>query len=650
MPTEGTSTEPVEATGDAGPRRPIQKLSPLLVNQIAAGEVIERPASVVKELVENALDAGATRIRVELEAGGLKLVRITDDGSGIPPDELPMALEPHATSKITEAEDLDRVGTLGFRGEAVASIASIARMRIRSRAAGSDECWEIASEGGSTSDARPASGPPGTTFEVRDLFFNTPARRKFLKTPQTERGRCLDWLRDLALAHPAVGFTMLSEGRSVLELPPGQGPRTRAASILGKELEGELLEVSADEHDDSRGIGLWGLVGTPSVARATAKAQHVILNGRVIRDRVIQHAMREAYRGLIEPGRHPTAVLLLEMPPGAVDVNVHPAKLEVRFRDGSLVYAVVHRAIRDALRAADLTPAFGGEGTLPRFLSPAEVLPPPTERVAPGKAVDAAAFAREVRELAIQPAKDGKVDLDTVRRALEEKATALEARLTAAEEQAPGVAHEVVRTDAGDASLPTPKRADRVLQVHNSYLLTQDSEGVVIIDQHALHERVMFERLLERVGEQGTLESQSLLTPVVVEATSGQMAAAEKLGDLCAQIGLTLRELGPRSLGIEAFPTFLFERKVDPSEFVRDVLARAEEDGFAPDAEEAMREVLDMMACKAAVKAGDRMSDGELEELLTLRERYERASRCPHGRPTAVRLTIEQLERLFGRR
>jgi DNA mismatch repair protein MutL len=351
----------VHVPDTATPSR-IRTLPTLVANQIAAGEVVERPASVVKECVENSIDAGATRVTVELEQGGIELIRITDDGGGIGEVDLPMAIAPHATSKISSATDLERVATLGFRGEALASIASVARLSIRSRtaeqtgAATIEVDWERYSTGGSDG-IKPAAGPIGTCITVRNLFYNTPARRKFLRTVGTEQERCLDVVRQLAMAHPAIGFTASCDGRRVMDLPPDQSPRERVLGVLGSELDDQLLEVGADELDDSRGIALWGLVGLPGIARGTNKHQYVFVNGRCVKDRTIQHAIAEAYRGLIDPSRYPTAVLMLELSPAGVDVNVHPAKAEVRFRDGSLVHSLVLRSVREALRAADLTPS-----------------------------------------------------------------------------------------------------------------------------------------------------------------------------------------------------------------------------------------------------------------------------------------------------
>lgn len=635
-------------------RRPIRPLPTLVANQIAAGEVVERPASVVKELLENALDAGGSRILVELEQGGIELVRVTDDGVGIPPGELALALEPHATSKVATADDLARIGTLGFRGEALASIASVSRLSIRSRTRDEPGATQIDQEGDRRSAPRPAAGAVGTSVSVRTLFFNTPARRKFLRTVPTEQERCVDVVRQAALAHPGVAFRLTVDGREVFDLPPGQTPRDRALAVLGAELGPEFLDVAADRFDDARGLTLWGLAGRPSIARGSAKFQHVFVNGRPVRDRTIQHAIAEAYRGLIDPSRYPTVVLMLEMSPEGVDVNVHPQKAEVRFRDSSMVHSAVLRALRDALRGADLTPSYhapgngfghgGGfgrgasalPGGLPGSgLSAGLLAPPPADR--------AANVARFVEYLSRPRASQGSLAPEPL------SVPALREAL-AAPAAAPSLPPEAFPEPK--PLTPTP---ERVLQVHKSYLVTQDEQGVVIIDQHALHERVMFEYLLARVlGPQAPgLERQRLLTPVVVSCTAAQADRLADLAPLLDRLGIECERLGPTSVGVQAFPSFLFERNVDPGEFMAGLFERAEQADFLRDAshagEAALREVLDMMSCKAAVKAGDRLTDVELAELVRLRDDVERSSSCPHGRPTSIRLTIRELERLFGR-
>jgi len=619
-------------------RRPIRALPALLVDQIAAGEVVERPASVVKELLDNAIDAGARRIVVELESGGVELIRVSDDGAGVPAEELPLVVAPHATNKIAGAEDLDRIRTMGFRGEALASIASVSRLSLRSRTGEQEGAARLDVEGGAAGEARPASGPVGTSVTVRNLFYNTPARRKFLKTAPTEQGHCAEAVRSLAASHAHIGFTLTCDGRTLLDLPPEQSVRQRAAAILGEELDAKLIEVHADAFDDARGLALWGLIGLPEIARPTNKHQRIFVNGRPVRDRTIQHALQEAYRGLIEPSRRPTALLLLEMTPEGVDVNVHPTKSEVRFRDQGMVHSAVHRAVRDALRSADLTPQVRLRGARPESTDFGDGL---AREASPGEGSassgdggrsGAASFARAFERLA--PAGERRFDYDAVREAVERDR---------AEEQAPPE-----RASAQASSLPRGRPADRILQVHNSYLVTQDEDGVVIIDQHALHERVMFELLLERVAS-GPLESQRLLAPAVVRTTRARMDLLEDLVPLLERLGVEAEPMGPEQVAVHAFPTFLFDKGVEPEEFLSDLLERAQEAGFAGDEEDALREALDMMACKAAVKAGDRLGEAELDALLSMRERVDRASNCPHGRPTSVRLSIRELERLFGR-
>jgi len=611
----------------------IRELSPLVASQIAAGEVVERPASVVKELIDNALDAGATRIEVELEAGGVELARVTDDGGGIPPEQLPLAVAPHATSKLRNPEDLDRIATMGFRGEALASIASVSRLTIRSRQAGHDEAWRLDVEGATSGAARPDSGPVGTSVGARNLFFNAPARRKFLRTARTEQTRCVDVVRDLAVSHPGVGFRVIADGRTLIDLPSGQGPRDRALAILGKELGDKMLEVHADEQDaQGRGVTLWGLAGLPELARPTARGQRFYVNGRPIHDGTVQHALQEAYRGLIDPGRRPTAVLMLEMTPEAVDVNVHPAKSEVRFRDRSMIHSVVLRAVREALRGADLTPSHAVESLI-RDRARAEFGSGAVEVRVPENA-SARDFVEAFKSLG--PQQTQKVLAEVAEETGDRRWNEVEPARPAA-------------AAAGEAMMPAPVRAQRVLQIHSSYLVAEDEHGMLIIDQHALHERVMFEKLRVRIGG-GTLESQPMLTPIVVRVGGERADRLEELAPLLARLGIDAGRMGPDDIAIHAFPTFLTQRKVDPGPFLTGLLEAACEDDLPAGDEEALHETLDMMACKAAVKAGDRLSDDEIAELIRMRQTVERSSSCPHGRPTSVRLTIDELEKLFGRR
>jgi DNA mismatch repair protein MutL len=467
---------------------------------------------------------------------------------------------------------------------------------------------------------------------VRNLFFNTPARRKFLKSVPTEQERCVDVMRAVALAHPAIGFKVVCDGRVNFEVPADQSPKQRVLSMLGKELGPQMLEAAADQFDDARGITLWGMVGLPAIARGTNKSQFIFINGRPVRDRTIQHAVLEAYRGLIEPGRFPTIVLMIDMSPAGVDVNVHPAKAEVRFRDSGLVHSVVYHAIKRTLQAADLTPSITLNTTshvVDRNFSqlPGSGLAPPP----PMNPAQVASFIERSEGSMTQGPRPG-FDIEKVRDSL--------ASVTLPE------------TPAHPITIPTIVPAAKILQIHKSYIVTQDDQGIVIIDQHALHERVMFEYLLERVMR-GPLQSQRLLNPAVVPASARQIELLPELQELFARLGIEAEPIGPFSLGVRSFPTFLFERRVDPIDFLVAIFEKAENAQFISNlksgGEEAMRDVLDMMSCKAAVKAGDRMTDIELAELLALRESVERSSNCPHGRPTSVRITIRDLEKLFHR-
>ncbi|MGB1124009.1 MAG: DNA mismatch repair endonuclease MutL [Phycisphaeraceae bacterium] len=633
---------------------PIRTLPTLVINQIAAGEVIERPASVVKELTENALDAGATHINLTIEEGGAQLIRISDDGIGIPADELTLAVSPHATSKITAADELEAIGTLGFRGEALASIASISRLRITSRPTTEQGIAEAAAvlevEGDQVTGPIPASGKPGTVIEVRDLFFNTPARRKFMRSPASEFGHINDTLARIAMVNPDCGFTLTHNGRTVRDLPRNQSRRERCIDLLGKDLEEGLLEF--DHHDDpSRGSAhAWGLAGMPSLARATSKFQHVCINGRPIKDRNLMHAIKEAYRGLMPPDKFPMVVLFIDLDPSEVDVNVHPQKAEVRFRHPSHVHGLVLTALRQRLLGADLTPAASFRPSIPQLGSTdggVQTAPPirsTDEFVDYFKTMDPKQKGfvyQEVKEQLKQEMADEVTEEDE---ALEQQ---LLSRHAADTEQPPS---------------PEPlATSQQILQVHNSYVVTQDEQGLIIIDQHALHERVMFEELRKRILEdKSSLESQRLLMPEVVSADDARQARLDDLQPLLTRLGIEADPIGPGQVAVHAFPSLLFSRNVRVGPFMDELLDKAEAGAFdklelgggtdqqLPE-EAALHEVLDMMSCKAAIKAGDKMSEQELSALLAKRDQIERSSNCPHGRPTTLRLTLKDLERQFGR-
>lgn len=624
----------------------IRRLPPLLVNQIAAGEVIERPASVVKELMENSIDAEATRVTVEIEQGGCELVRVVDDGCGITPDELPLAVAPHATSKINEARDLEAIATLGFRGEALASIASVSRMSIVSRPRGAASATKLDAEGELIGAVEPTSGPVGTSITVRNLFFNTPARRKFMRTEKTEAGRVREIVSAIALAHPEVAVTLIRDGSTVFELPAGQSPRRRALDVLGRELESELLELALD----SGPVHLWGLIGRPGIARSTARHMMTFVNGRRISDRTINHALKEAFRGLIEPTRHPTAVLFIELDPAAVDVNVHPTKAEVRFRHQAQVHGLIRSSVRQRLQEADLAPAWqfsapeAGDAGRSVQLPSADFGAGNVSPVHPEQAgVDPArSFVEFFNRL--DPKQKGFVYTE-VKQALRNEP---EFEQQIEHEQAQRGVERAAPQDDDPAGLPRIRTALQALQVHSSFIVTQDEQGLVIIDQHALHERVMFEKLKARVSE-GALQSQRLLMPATLNVDRAQVEALQSLQPMLSKLGIEAEPMGPGAIAVHAFTTLLFERRVDPVEFMNDLLDRAGDDALADDPEAALHEVLDMMACKAAIKAGDRLTEDELAELIRFRDRVERSSNCPHGRPTSLRLTIRDLERQFGR-
>ncbi|MEM1209903.1 MAG: DNA mismatch repair endonuclease MutL [Planctomycetota bacterium] len=668
----------------------IRRLSPLLINQIAAGEVIERPASVVKELLENSLDAGATRLRIDVEQGGTTLIRVADNGRGIAPGDLPLAVAAHATSKLATPDDLDAIATLGFRGEALASIASVSRLTLTSRQADAHEAHTLVAAGDNIQAPRPDAAAPGTTLTVADLFFNTPARRKFLRTPPTEMGHVTDVVTRLLMVRPAVALTLTHNGRTTLDLvaipddPPNDPDalHRRLADAQQLDLHDALLPFSHQglATDDAVRPSVTGLAGLPSLARATAKAVHLFLNGRPIRDRSLLHAVREAYRGLIPPDKHPTAAVCLALDPREVDVNVHPAKAEVRFRSPQAVHKLVLTALRQALLAHDLTPSaqLANHGLPPLQLTPPSPQPtldlnpsPPSPALPTAQAdwersdrlgepsATPPSTTHHVAATQAQPASTAAfVDyfrrLDPTQRRV--TFDELRAALPAHDSSPPQPDAPPADTSSPPSAPPLPPSAH--LQVHNSYVVTQDDQGLLIVDQHALHERVMFEQLTARVlghdGQAGQpLESQRLLMPEVLDADPSRLAALELLDPLLSRIGVEAEPIGPEAIAVHAFPSFLFTRNVAPAEFLPELLDRGAAGDLDPSTdtalEDALHDVLDMMACKAAVKAGDRLSPTEIDALLDQRDTVERSSNCPHGRPTTLRLSLADLAKQFGR-
>jgi DNA mismatch repair protein MutL len=588
----------------------IQPLSPSLVNRIAAGEVIERPAAVVKELVENALDAGATQVQVDVEDGGQSLIRVVDDGGGIEVADLPLAFAAHATSKLSDDQGLFRIATMGFRGEALASIGSVSHARILSRTAESPAGYEILNRGGAISDPQASAGNVGTTVEVRHLFFNTPARRKFIKSAGTEYGHIAEMLLRLSLPFPHVGFRLTHNGRQTLDLPATTA-EDRLLAAWPDDFRGRFLTLDVRDAE----LRLRGLVGLPELARPTAKYQYLYLNGRHVRDKFVNHALREAFRGLTEPGRQPAAVLLLEVPPADVDVNVHPTKVEVRFRDGGRIHGLVHAGVRERLLGSDLTP-----NAVPRPEVDAQPRQELRERLAD--------FFRQPPATLPALASPGLAPPP----------------IAAGSPFSPSPDHPV--TPSPTQPFTSPPLPFTAIQLHNSYLVAQSDDGMVIIDQHALHERILYEDLLARVTR-GPLESQRMLIPIVVPATARQLAVLDGVRPTLERLGLEVTPFGPDTVAVQAFPSFL--HKLDPGEFVRELLERGEAESLDLHGEELLHDVLDLMACKAAVKAGDPLTPAEVDALLARRELVERSSNCPHGRPTTLRLSLRDLEKQFKR-
>jgi len=651
----------------------IQILPVHLVNKIAAGEVIERPASIVKELVENALDAHASRIDVAIEDGGKRLIAVSDNGVGMGREDLGLAFVPHATSKLRDEDGLFAIGTMGFRGEALPSIASVSHAHIRTRRREEDaDGYEIDAAGETIGEPRPCAAAGGTTVTIRDLFFNTPARRKFLKSATTEMGHITEQVIRLALPYPQVAFTLSHNGRRVQNFPAAASTRQRASDIFGPELAEGLLTVAARSTPVS---SVAGLVGKPDAARSTAAWQYVFLNGRFIRDRLLSHAVKEAYRGLIEPSRWPVAFLFLTVDPAEVDVNVHPAKIEVRFRDGQAIHGQLLAALRETLNRSNLAPTATFADPRPGGgFHPNHQHPPVAEEPAGGEgdgqanASDDASRKQSLRQALVdffksvptpQPAlqfgEDARPrweprhdDAGTRRRGDAETAephgagvspASGEAGLTFSSDQANGT------HNAGETPAPRALPASSLFQLHNTYIVAADGDGLVIVDQHALHERILYNDLLRRIAD-GPLMSQRLLIPQTLRVSPAQQSAAEENGSLLASLGLEVEPFGPNTLAIHRLPVLLADG--DASTFVRELLDRLL--NSAPtESEHPLEPLLEMMACKAAVKAGDPLTVPEMDALLARRSDCEKSSACPHGRPTTLRLTVAELEKQFKR-
>ncbi len=631
----------------------IRILPDLLVNKIAAGEVVERPASVVKELVENSIDGGATRIAVNIEDGGRQLIRVTDDGSGMSQEELRLSVQAHATSKVTVEDDLYSIRTMGFRGEALASIAAVSKLRITSRLAGTIEGHEVRVVGEQFEASQAVGCPEGTTVEVRDLFFNVPARRKFLRTPSTEVGHINEQFARASLAYPKVGFELTVNRRVAQNLPQGQTRLERIGKFYGPELAAALMTIAREE----RGVRLEAYAAPPVQSRATAQWQYVYVNGRYVRDRFIQHAIKEAYRGLMEPNRHGVVFLFISLDPRDVDVNVHPTKIEVRWADSNLIHSQVLSALRETFQRCDLTPRLRTQQSSPPLSEAeqdrvrrelAEVLKATTpidpSRGAFPATVETPACHGSVSRSSAPPTGVDLADRERVWRSLyTQPASVSEDRKgTQGELSEP---QALACADPPRGLKPAAQRP-RAVQMHNLYLVAETDEGIVIVDQHALHERVMYEQLRARIAV-GSLESQRLLLPETLRVTPDQAALIEAHANLFERLGIEITPFGRDAVAVHAFPALL--KDTDVPSFLRDLLDRLAQQPAGSSTEVVIHKVLDMMACKAAVKAGDALTEAEIEALMRQRHLIEKPGSCPHGRPTMLRLTKADLNRQFKR-
>ncbi|AKC85696.1 DNA mismatch repair endonuclease MutL [Pseudoxanthomonas suwonensis] len=596
---------------------PIRPLPDTLINQIAAGEVVERPASVVKELVENALDAGARRVDIDLEEGGVRLIRIRDDGGGIAAEELPLAVSRHATSKIASLDDLEAVATLGFRGEALPSIASVSRFQLASRRPGDEHGAALQVDGGRVGEIVPKAHAPGTTVEVRDLFFNVPARRKFLRAERTELGHIEEWLRSLALARPDVELRVSHNGKPSRRYKAGDiDAAARLAETLGEDFARSALRI---DHSGA-GLRLHGWIAQPHYSRASADQQYLYVNGRSVRDRSVAHAVKLAYQDVLFHGRQPAYVLFLELDPVRVDVNVHPAKHEVRFRDARLIHDFVFRTLQEALAHTRA----GGEAAVPAVMEAGGAVRLPS--------TGAPAWTPQPQPLGL------RVD----------DAVGAYAALYAAPAAANDLPMPLPRQDAalpaGDGQVPPLGYA--IAQLHGIYILAENADGLVVVDMHAAHERIGYERLKNAHDGIG-LRAQPLLVPLALAVGERDADVAEREAQTLAELGFDVVRSGPQTLSVRSVPALLAH--AEPEALLRDVLADLREHGASRRVAAARDELLSTMACHGAVRAHRRLTVPEMNALLRDMEATERSGQCNHGRPTWARFSLGEIDRWFLR-
>ncbi len=623
-------------------RRPIRELPDELISQIAAGEVVERPASVVRELVDNALDAGARQVTVRLLAGGVRQISVEDDGAGIPREELPVALRRHATSKIASLQDLESVGTMGFRGEALAAINSIADMSVISRTAGAEHAWQL---DGRTGELKPAARSQGTTVDVRELFYATPARRKFLKTDATELAHCIEAVRRHALARPDVGFAIWHEGKLVEQWRACAGESLQAhsqrmADVLGSAFVEQSVAVhyesSARRADGSPAVRVWGRAGIPDAARSRADQQFAYVNGRYVRDKVLTHAARSAYEDVLHGHRQPVYALYVEMDPARVDVNVHPTKIEVRFRDGREVHQAVRHAAENALAVPRSSATEGDSTSVAEGLSHAAA-----SDVASGMAGGPVVFSQQGWA---QPSMGFSAPAAS-------RASDFEAMWPQSSGDGPTPSHPAVISNSRPADTPALPEGDwplgrAIAQLQGIYVLAENAQGLVIVDMHAAHERIVYERLKAQL-DTSRIASQPLLIPATFAASPQEVATAESSADVLATLGLEIVPFSPKTLAVRAVPVTLAQG--DVVELARSVLAELAQHDASTVIQRAQNELLGTMACHGAVRANRKLTLEEMNALLRQMEATERSDQCNHGRPTWRQLSVRELDALFMR-
>ncbi|WP_271273300.1 DNA mismatch repair endonuclease MutL [Aliamphritea hakodatensis] len=625
----------------------IHLLSPRLANQIAAGEVVERPASVVKEILENSLDAGADRIELDIEQGGVKLIRLRDNGSGIEKEDLSLALSRHATSKIRDLNDLEAVQSLGFRGEALASVSSVSRLTLTSRTADQESAWQVETEGRDmVAEISPAAHPAGTTVEMRDLFFNTPARRKFLKTEKTEFKHLEEVVKRLALSRFDVGFTLRHNQKIIHQLRPASTEaeqERRIASLMSPAFIEESMRV--DVSADASGLRLWGWVGLPTFSRSQPDLQYFFVNGRVIRDKVVSHALRQAYQDVLFHGRHPAYVLFMELDPALVDVNVHPTKHEVRFRESRLVHDFIFRTTHRVI--ADMRPQTGEDTTgIPEaVLANGGNAPTSDFLPSPGVAGMGQTFQQGRMPLYQSSVQADRPAAGQVREQIQQYGQLHPSPATPSfSGPVTGGVSGAMMPDVDETKCPPMGYA--VAQLHGVFILAQNDAGLVVVDMHAAHERIVYERMKAAYEAEG-VRSQPLLVPVSMAVSSGEADCAEEQQEVFRQLGFEIARMGEETIVIRQVPVALANG--DVTKLILDVIADMQQFGNSRKVQEHVNELLATMACHGSVRANRQLTLPEMNALLRDMEQTERSGQCNHGRPTWTQMSMQELDGLFMR-